>query len=173
MAPAKILCAKEHNLPSTFFEGYVKLQGCTTVYSTAKCTPGNCFCLCLFFSYHWTSCLSRDVTGMPAVKYLWLQWHKQWNQCRNGKWQQTCMFVRVCLIPLLTIFTLKALPEKTMNLLSHPTIKDVHHYRIVSMRSLVPQNLQQKKHPTSGGVDHPIPEASKFTKFLRHIQHKI
>ena len=93
-----------------------------------------------------------------------------------AQWQMTTnlrVCVCVCVIPLLTIFTLKALPEKTMNLLSHPTIKDVHHYRIVSMRSLVPQNLQQKKPPTSGGVDHPIPEASKFTKFLRHIQHKI
>ena len=50
MAPAKFHVQRNTIFHPLSLRGYVKLQGCTTVYSTAKCTPGNCFlCLCLFF----------------------------------------------------------------------------------------------------------------------------
>ena len=101
----------------------------------------SCVCVCfLFLSLNFLLVKGRHRNARSQIP-LDAMTNNQWNQLRNAKWQQTCVFV--CVIPLQTIFTLKALPEKTMNLLSHPTIKDVHHYRIVSMWSLVPQNLQQ------------------------------
>lgn len=115
----------------------------------------SCVCVCfLFLSLNFVLVKGRHRNARSQIP-LAAMTNNQWNQLRNAKWQQTCVFV--CVIPLQTIFTLKALPEKTMNLLSHPTIKDVHHYRIVSMRSLVPQtyNKFETSHQWRSWPSHP------------------
>ena len=105
----------------------------------------SCVCVCfLFLSLNFLLVKGRHRDARSQIP-LAAMTNNQWNQLRNAKWQQTCVFV--CVIPLQTIFTLKALAEM-MNLLSHPTIKDVHHYSIAScQRSLVPQTYNKRNLP--------------------------